>query len=393
MNPSIEKKMSVAESDERLRQVTGGLAHDFSNVLAGVLGSVELAQTELPAGHPAQPFLESIVEASNRGRELILQIQAFGRRQSGEKSVMPLQPVIAECVKALRATVPASVRITWHVENSCPPVLADPMAIQQAILNLGTNAWHALPATDGQIDITLQAAKSSEVEAVRIAGLPAGSYVRLTVRDNGCGMDAATQERIFEPFFTTKRARKAVGLGLSIANNIIRAHEGAILVQSAPGNGTTFSMYLPAQAATATIQPSLAEETPARRGGRIMLVDDEPTLAAVTEKSLVRSGYAVTRFERAERALEKFRETPDEFDLVITDYAMPGMSGTDLAKALLQVRANLPVLLVSGFVDQPVSDAATAIGVREVLLKPVGIDDLRAAVNRWLTEAKPPPPD
>lgn len=387
----MDTKISLAESEERLRQVTGGLAHDFSNVLAGILGSVELARLEMASDHPAQQFLESVVVASNRGRELIRQVQAFSRGKDGEKSLVPLQPIVAECVKALRATVPATVRITWRVENSCPPVLADPVQIQQLIMNIGTNAWHALPVTGGTIDITLQAAGISETESRRYAELPAGSYVRLSVMDNGQGMEPATQQRIFEPFFTTKRSRKAVGLGLSIANNIVKAHQGAILVQSAPGCGATFSVYLPVQAAPVAAGAGPARPVSKGRGERILLVDDEQTLAVVTEKALTRIGYTLTRFDRAERALEKFRETPEAFDLVITDFAMPGMSGTELAKALLQVRAGLPILLVSGFVDQSVREAAESIGVREVLLKPLSFEELGAAISRVLAGANVPP--
>jgi PAS domain S-box-containing protein len=399
VTPQVEVEELQRRRDEQLHQaqkleaigtMAGGLAHDFNNVLAGILGSVELARTELPSDHPAQQFLESIVFSSNRGRDLIRQVHAFSRRKNGEKSLVPLQPVVAECVKLLRSTIPATVRITWRAENSCAPVLADPMEIHQVIMNLGMNAWQALPTADGQIEITLQTAAISEAEAKRYAGLTAGPYVCLTVRDNGQGMDAATQQKIFDPFFTTKRSSKAVGLGLSIAYSIVKAHQGAITVQSVPGSGATFSVYLPAHAAAAeAVQPRQLSQG---RGERILLVDDEQTLAVVTEKALTRSGFSVMRFDRAERALERFRETPDQFDLVITDFAMPGMSGTDLAKALLLVRADLPILLVSGFVDESVRVAAEAIGVREVLLKPLAIENLREAINRALAGVKNPPP-
>lgn len=252
MNSSVETKITLGESETRLRQMAGSLAHDFNNVLAGILGSVELARTEIPSDHPAQEFLESIVVASNRGRDLIRQVQAFSHRKDGEKSLVQLQPVVAECVKLLRSTIPASVRIIWRAENVCPPVLADPMQIHQVIMNLCTNAWQALPPSDGTIDITLQAAEITGREAGCHAVLAAGSYVCLAVKDNGHGMDLATQQRVFEPFFKTKRSGKGAGLGLSIADGIIKAHQGAIIVQSAPGSGATFSVYLPAQAAANT---------------------------------------------------------------------------------------------------------------------------------------------
>lgn len=391
---SLEAQLRQVQKLEAIGTLAGGIAHDFNNALAGILGSVELAQMEIPNDHPAQPFLQSILVSSNRARELVQQILAFSRRKESEKILLHLQPVVTECAKLLRATIPAMVRITYRVENTCPPVLADPVQIHQVIMNLGTNAWQALPSGNGHIELNLQTEEVTDTKAGHHAALQAGTYVCLTIKDNGHGMDLATQQRIFEPFFTTKPPGTGTGLGLSVAHGIIQAHQGALLVQSAPGQGAVFSIYLPAQVVPSTAAESAPPRKPSRkgRGERILFVDDELSLAVITEKILTRMGYAVTRFDRAERALERFRETPGDFDLAITDYAMPGMSGTDLAQALLQLRADLPVLLLSGYADQTVHEVARTIGIREVLLKPLAVEGLRQAVSRALASAKAAPP-
>ena len=387
---SLEEQLRQAQKMDAIGTLAGGIAHDFNNVLAGILGSVELAQMEISPEHSAQQFLQSIHFASNRARELVQQILTFSRRQEGEKMLLELQPIVGECVKLLRSTIPAMVRITNFVELTCPPVMADPIQIHQVIMNICTNAWHALPAANGHIEVRLQCQTVSDTVASQHTDLEAGEYVCLKITDNGHGMDLATQQRIFEPFFTTKPSGKGTGLGLSVAHGIIKSHQGAIQVESAPGQGATFTVYLPAQPVSSSEEPAPPRKLTPGQGERILFVDDEQNLAAVTEKVLTRIGYAVTRFNRAEFALEKFREAPGQFELVITDLAMPGMSGLDLASALFQVRADLPILLISGFADQPVHEAAKVIGIREVLMKPLSIEALSDAVTRALAGSRRP---
>ncbi|HUB87203.1 MAG TPA: PAS domain S-box protein [Verrucomicrobiae bacterium] len=389
-NRNLEQQLLQAQKMEAIGTLAGGIAHDFNNMLAGILGSVELVREDLPPNHPSQEYVQSIVTAAQRARELVQQILTFSRRQESEKRVLPLQPVVGECIKLLRSTIPAMVKITHHVESQCPPVLADPTQIHQVIMNICTNAWHALPETGGHIDISLRAAEVDAAMTMRHRELRPGSYARLTVTDNGQGMDVATRERIFEPFFTTKPASKGSGLGLSVVHGIIKSHRGTILVESEPGRGTTFQIYLPARLAGRKETSSPAQAIPHGHGERILFVDDELIVGRAAEEFLKRLGYVVTRCEQSEDALKRFRQSPREFDLIITDWAMPGMSGTELVSAMREVRPDIPMLLMSGFVGALLEQTAKTMGIGEVLVKPVNPELLAQAVAQVLARAAKP---
>ncbi len=385
---NLEEQLLQAQKMEAIGSLAGGIAHDFNNMLAGILGSAELVREDLGTSHPSQEYVQSIITAANRARELVQQILTFSRRQESEKQILRLQPVIGECIKLLRSTIPAMVKITHYVQPQCPPVLADPTQFHQVIMNICTNAWHALPETGGHIDINLKTVEVTAEMAAQRRQLPPGSYVRLAITDNGCGMDAAVRARIFEPFFTTKPANKGSGLGLSVVHGIIKSHRGMILVESEPGKGSTFEIYLPARA-TNPKESVLATRmsVPHGNGERILYVDDEPIVGKSTEEFLRRLGYIVTRFDKSDEALERFREAPHAFDLIITDWAMPGMSGTELISAIRQTRPEIPMLLVSGFVGALAEGMAKEAGIAEVLIKPVEMELLAQAVAQVLLRA------
>jgi len=394
---NLEEQLLQAQKMEAIGTLAGGIAHDFNNVLAGILGSAELVREDLPPDHPTQEYVGSIMTAANRARDLVQQILTFSRRQDSEKRVLQLQPIVGECVKLLRSTIPAMVKIAHHVEPGCPPVLADPTQIHQVIMNISTNAWHALPETGGRIDISLRSVDVDAAMVTRHPELRPGAFVRLAITDNGHGMDAKTRERIFEPFFTTKPASKGSGLGLSVVHGIIKSHRGAIVMESEPGRGTTFQIYLPARRVPKA-EPSVPiQAIPHGHGEQILFVDDEPIVARSTEEFLKRLGYAVTRCEQSDDALARFRREPRQFDLVITDWAMPGMSGTELVTAVHEIRPDIPMLLMSGFVDSTVQSAARTIGVGEILIKPVNPELLAQAVAQVLARGnkvgvRTPPP-
>jgi PAS domain S-box-containing protein len=384
---NLEEQLLQAQKMEAIGTLAGGIAHDFNNMLAGILGSAELVREDLGPNHPSQEYVQSVMTAAHRARELVQQILTFSRRRDSEKRVLPLQPIVGECIKLLRSTIPAMVKITHYVEPHCPPVLADPTQIHQVIMNICTNAWHALPETGGRIDVTLQSADVDVAMAMRHRQLHPGVFARLVITDNGHGMDAATRERIFEPFFTTKPATKGSGLGLSVVHGIIKSHRGAILVESEPGKGTTFQIYLPARAANRKESSLPTQAIPHGHGERILFVDDEPIVGRSTEELLKRLGYTVTRCGQSEEALARFRQTPQDFDLIITDWAMPGMSGTELISAMHEVRSDIPMLLMSGFVGSLVEKTAKMMGISEILVKPVNPELLAQAVDLILSRA------
>lgn len=384
---NLEEQLLQAQKMEAIGTLAGGIAHDFNNMLAGILGSIELVREDLGPEHPSQEFVQSIMTAGNRARELVQQILTFSRRRESEKRVMPLQPVISECIKLLRSTIPAMVKITHYVDSHCPSVLADPTQIHQVIMNICTNAWHALPEHGGRIDISLRAVTVDTTLAARHRELRPGSYVLLAMTDNGHGMDAATLGRIFEPFFTTKPASKGSGLGLSVVHGIIKAHRGEIVVESEPGKGTTFQIYLPAQAENRRESRLISPRIPQGHGERILYVDDEPIVGRSTEEFLKRRGYVVSRYEQAEAALAEFRQRPEDFDLIITDWAMPGMSGSELVSAIREVGSDIPVLLVSGFVGPLIEKTVKTMGIGEVLVKPVDPEMMAQAVTLVLSRA------
>jgi PAS domain S-box-containing protein len=380
----LEKQLLQAQKMEAIGTLAGGVAHDFNNMLAGILGSAELLREDLPADHRAQEYAKAIMMAGNRAKDLVQQILTFSRQRENEKTLLPLQPIVGECVKLLRSTIPAMVQIISTVDPACPAVLADPTQIHQVIMNICTNAWQALPAQGGRIDLSLQTEDANTTAAARYRQLGRGRYVKLSIRDNGHGMDKATRDRIFEPFFTTKPAGKGSGLGLSVVHGIVKSHGGVVLVESEPGKGTAFHVYFPARETPGANLSRPAEAIPRGHGQRILFVDDEPIVGKTTEEFLRRLGYNVTRCEQSEEALTKFRQTPQNFDLLITDWAMPGMSGTELVTAARNLRPEIPLLLVSGFVDTLLQETVKMMGVEEVLLKPVSSELMAHAIARTL---------
>ncbi|HUC84831.1 MAG TPA: PAS domain S-box protein [Candidatus Acidoferrales bacterium] len=389
-NRDLEEQLLQAQKMEAIGTLAGGIAHDFNNMLAGILGSAELVREDLPPNLPTQEYVESIMIAANRARELVQQILTFSRRQESEKQPLQLQPIVGECIKLLRSTIPAMVKITHHVESGCPPVLADPTQIHQVIMNIATNAWQALPETGGHISISLRAVEVDATMATQHRELRTGAFVRLVIADNGHGMDAKTRERIFEPFFTTKPASKGSGLGLSVVYGIIKSHRGAIVVESELGRGTTFQIYFPASLGSRTKASTPAVAIPHGHGERILFVDDEPIVARSTEEFLKRLGYVVTCCEQSEDALARFRRAPVDFDMIITDWAMPGMSGTELVSAIREIRPDIPMLLMSGFVDSTLQHTAKTIGIGEILIKPVNPELLAQAVAQVLARGNRP---
>ncbi|MCX7144047.1 MAG: response regulator, partial [Proteobacteria bacterium] len=367
----------------------------FNNALAAILGNVELARQDVGPGHEALVSLEEIGKASRRAKDLVQQILAFGRRQKLERKPTSLALVVVESARLLRATFPAGVELKVDCKADAPAVLADATQLKQLLLNLCTNALHAVQdqARPGLVEIGLSTHSAGGAPhngpERRSMGdrtpLREGRYACLWIRDNGPGMDEATRARIFEPFFTTKTVGKGTGLGLSVVHGIVKAHEASIEVQSAPGEGSAFRVYFPAtEESVAEVTAPTPDTVPVHgKGKHVLYVDDEEAIVFLMTRLLERQGFRVSGYTDPREALAAARANPDQFDLVVTDYNMPYMSGLEVASALREIRADLPVVMASGYITEELRAEAPAAGIRELIYKPNTADDLCEAVARF----------
>ena len=381
---ALELQLRESQKMEALGTLAGGVAHDFNNALAVIAGNVELARADLSASHPANASLDEIGKAARRARNLVLQILAFGRRRPPERKAIGLCPVVVDAVRLLRATLPANVTLNLHCDPAIPTVLADGSQVEQVLLNLCSNAWQAPPVPGRPRTIEVDLTPHEQVNGHGVRGLKPGRYACLSVRDNGPGMDEATRQRIFEPFFTTKPVGEGTGLGLAVVHTIVQAHEASIRVETTPGTGTLFRVYFPAfeRAAPLPTLPEALVPPEKGHGERVLYVDDEEAIVLLTKRLLERHGYRVTGYSNPRAALAAVQADPEQFDLVVTDYNMPGLSGLELAVALKALRPALPVLMISGYITEELQHKAPAAGVRELIYKPDTVEALCRAVDR-----------
>ena len=378
----LEAQLRESQKMEALGTLAGGVAHDFNNALASILGNVELARQDVGPGHVALVSLEEIGKASRRAKDLVQQILTFGRRQTLERNPTSLALVVVESARFLRATLPAKVRLIMDCKPETPAVLADATQIKQIMINLYNNALQAVEDQEapGLIEVCLHAHTQAEMRG----DMSAGRYACLTVRDNGRGMDEVTRSHIFEPFFTTKPRGKGTGLGLSVVHGIVQTHQASIEVDSSPGQGSTFRIYFPAtefapQALDAPVPPSAQVQV---QGRHVLYLDDEEAIIFLMTRLLERKGFRVSGYTDQRAALDAVRANPGEFDLAVTDYNMPGMSGLDVAQELKEIRPDLPVVLASGYITEELRAQAPGVGIRELIYKPNTVDDLCDAVVR-----------
>ncbi len=381
---SLEAQLRESQRMEAIGTLAGGIAHDFNNILAAILGHVALAREDLGERHPALRSLEQIRRASTRARDLVQQILAFGRRQPQALLTQALRPLVEESLALLGSTLPATVVLDRQLATAALQVEADATQMQQVLMNLCTNAWHALQGQPGHILVGLEA-------TVGPAGSPlAGrSCAHVWVRDSGTGMDADTRSRIFEPFFTTKPTGQGTGLGLSVVHGIVTTHAGEIRVESAPGQGTTVHLYFPVSTAGASDPPvpetATAPERPRERAGkRVLYVDDDPVILLLVEQLLTRAGHAATVRPDGPSAIAAVRADPWASDIVVSDHNMPGLTGLDVARAIAAIRPDLPVVICSGYISDELQQQADAVGVRRLLAKQDTLDDLDMALREVL---------
>jgi PAS domain S-box-containing protein len=380
----LEEQLRQAQKMEAIGTLAGGVAHDFNNILAIINGYTELLQLSLADQPEFNEPLDAVATAGARAAGLVRQILTFSRQEQARREHMQLTPVIEEAVKFLRATIPSTIEINLRLAPNAPAVLADATEVHQIVMNLGTNAWHAMRGRAGKLDVELEPFTVDHELAAHTPQLREGQYARLTVSDSGDGMDQATLSRIFEPFFTTKVAGEGTGLGLSVVHGIMQSHDGAITVYSKVRIGTTFRLYFPAHLVGVPTHEIQTAETPCGAGERVLFVDDEAPLARLGKVILERLNYSVDARTDVIEALELIRAEPGKYDLVITDQTMPSMTGIDFARHIGQIRPDLPVILMTGYVGQLRIEQLRPIGILELLPKPPTIRTLGEAVYRVL---------
>jgi nitrogen-specific signal transduction histidine kinase/ActR/RegA family two-component response regulator len=383
----MEERARQSQKIEAIGTLAGGIAHDFNNILSPIIGYTDLVMDSLPGGSEEASMLNEVKKASYRAKDLVQQILAFSRKSTQEKKPFIIQPIIKEAGKLLRSSIPSSIEIRQDIENNCGPVMCDPTQIHQIVMNLCTNAYHAMLQDGGILEISLSRIIVQREDPLATEGLAAGTYIRLIVSDTGHGMDKKTLTRIFEPYFTTKEKGEGTGLGLSLVQRIVEDHNGKINVYSNRGEGTTFTIYLPEVVLKAKDMGKGKKETLPRGTEHILLVDDEREIVAMLTRILEKLGYQVTGLTDSIEALECFKANPDQIDLVITDQTMPHMAGSELAKRMLEIKPGFPIILCTGFSSIISEKKAINIGIKKMLMKPVIRSELAKVIRSVLDDS------
>ena len=386
----LEVDLAQAQKLEALGTLAGGIAHDFNNLLTAIFGFTQFACESLPSDHPARSDLDAVIKASERARDLVQQILTFSRKRAFERKPIKLAPVIADAVRFLRATVPALIEIRCEIEDDSDLVFADGSQIHQALLNLGSNAAHAIGDQPGSILVRLDRVEVGPTLVSARPQLREGAYLCIAVSDTGPGINADTLERVFDPFFTTKEPGQGTGLGLAVVHGVVQSHDGAVTVENTPGSGSTFRLFFPIMPSGAVEEAASVLPVPAPGHGHILLIDDEMNVLTVGRKMLEALGYQVTACGGPIGAMAVLRERAATFDLVVTDLNMPKMTGLDVAAEIRNLRADLPVALVTGFLgDENIEARAQALGVCAFVSKPFTPETLGQAVRGALDKAQP----
>ncbi|MBS3808693.1 MAG: PAS domain S-box protein, partial [Desulfobacterales bacterium] len=384
----LEAQLRQSQKMEAIGTLAGGIAHDFNNILSSVIGYTELSLDEAEKDSTLHRNLSQVLSAGNRAKDLVRQILALSRQEEQEVKPAPVIPLVKEALKMLRSTIPSSIEVRENIRSDQLIVNADPTQLHQVIVNLATNARQAMAEESGVLEVAVESVSfDKESISKKYVDMRPGNYVRITVSDTGGGISEQYLDKIFEPYFTTKEKGTGTGLGLSIVHGIVKRHSGHISVYSEPGRGTVFHVYLPLAAQGAESAPVQKEGTLPAGTESILLVDDEQPIVEMQQMMLESLGYRVASRTSAVEALEAFRSNPDKFDILITDMAMPNMSGDKLAVAVKEIRPDIPVILCTGF-SQKLNVFKDSPAIEHVLMKPVGKAEIAKAVRKILDGVK-----
>lgn len=384
----MERELNQSQKMEAIGTLAGGIAHDFNNILTAITGFSEMAMMKLEKGHPALHDLQRLQNAGSRAADLVRQILSFSRKNEPERRPVQLTSIVEDVMKLLRSSLPATIEIHKHISTAPKgdTVLADPTQMFQVLMNLATNAAHAMRATGGLLSVFLADFNADESLITLYPDLMPGPCIRLTMSDTGHGMEADVMQRIFDPYFTTKKAGEGTGMGLSVVQGIIKCHGGAIRVYSEPGQGTSFHIFLP-RVEEAFCQESVKDESIYRGTEHILFVDDEAMLTELGQELLASLGYTITATTNSHDALKFFSSDPCAFDLVMTDMTMPGYTGLELSGELMSIRPDIPIILCTGFCEQIHEKLALESGIRHFLMKPYSLSTLSITIRNALKKA------
>jgi len=383
-----EEQQKRAQRLEAIGRLTGGIAHDFNNILSAIIGYAELAGDDMEPGSDSAENLHEVLKSATRAKEMIAQLIAFSRQEEAKTEILELVDHVRESVRFLRSYLPRSIKITERYTQEQCTVIAVPGQIHQIIINLGTNAMHALQKEGALLEIAVESVSFTSKDMKAFPELDQCKYMKITVSDNGTGIDPSILDHIFDPYFTTKGANEGTGLGLSIVHSIVQSHHGAIRIDSELGVGTTFTIHLPLYMPDNAQMPINGSEEQVVLGGSetIMVVDDEPALVSILRQGLMRLGYKVEGFTDPRKAYEQFAKYPDKTDMIITDTTMPYINGVELAEKALAIRKDIPVIICTGFTTLITLEDARKRGIRDFVMKPFKIKDIAARVREIFEE-------
>ncbi len=378
-----ESHLRQAQKMEAIGTLAGGIAHDFNNILAAIIGYTDLSLYAESCSGSLKRNLEQVKKASNRARDLVSQILAFSRTEEFKDDAVDIGPIVKEALKLLRATIPSSIEIRQDIPDGLGKIVTDPTKIFQVLMNLCTNAAHAMRNREGVLSVSFGKVEDGACPLVSVGNVKP-SCLRLTISDTGDGMAPEVRNRIFDPYFTTKEQGEGTGLGLAVVHGIVRSSGGEIEVESVLGEGSSFCLYFPSVADGVVIPEDVESATMPRGNERILFVDDETALAEMAGQMLEKLGYTVNVLSDSREAFDLFTSAPDAFDLLLTDQTMPDISGMDLAKKVLSLRPDLPVILYTGYSTAVDGNEARQIGIRQFLMKPLSMNVLAEVVRKTL---------